>query len=61
MSKIKEYVLKSKLAYHRKLSDYYYSKVDEYNADNNRYWGAKCGKHTNKCFETMEKLYNLDR
>ena len=57
---IKKYVYKKLHGYHRKKSDYYYSKIDEWNAENNRYWGDKTAKHTVKCLKLMTKLNELE-
>lgn len=57
---IKRYVYKKLHAYHLKRSDYCYSKIDEWNSDNNRYWGNKTAKHTMKCLKLVTKLNELD-
>lgn len=53
---IKKYVMKMLHAYHLKMSDYCYEKMDEWNTDNNRYWGDKTAKHTSKCLKLAVKL-----
>lgn len=57
---IKKYVLKKLLDYHVKKSDYCYAKIDEQNADNNRYWGNKTARHTMKCLKLTLKLNKLE-
>ena len=61
LTKIKKYVYKKLHAYHLKKSDYCYGKIDEWNADNNRYWGNKTAKHTRKCLKLAAKLNKLER
>lgn len=61
LKNIKKYVFKKLHTYHLKRSDYCYSKIDEWNADNNEYWGDKTAKHTRKCLELDAKLYELER
>lgn len=60
LKNIKKYVYEKLHAYHLKKSNYYYSKIDEWNADNNRYWGNKTAKHTCKCLQLAVKLYELE-
>lgn len=60
LKNIKKYVYKKLHTYHLKKSNYYYSKIDEWNADNNRYWGNKMGKHTSKCLKLSVKLNELE-
>ena len=48
LNNIKKCVFKTLHAYHLKRSNYCYSKIDEWNADNNKYWGDKTTKHTIK-------------
>lgn len=60
LNNIKKYVYKKLHAYHLKRSDYCYSKIDEWNSDNNRYWGNKTAKHTMKCLKLVTKLNKLD-
>ena len=57
---IKKYVYEKLHAYHLKKSDYCYSKIDEWNADNNIYWGNKTAKHTMKCLKLALKLKKLE-
>lgn len=57
---IKKYVYKKLHGYHHKKSDYYYGKIDEWNADNNRYLGNKTAKHTSKCLKLAVKLNKLE-
>ena len=57
---IKKYVYKKLHAYHLKKSDYCYAKIDEWNGDNNRYWGDKTAKHTSKCLKLAVKLNQLE-
>lgn len=52
LKNIKKYVYKKLLSYHLKKSDHYYSKIDEWNADNNIYWGNKTAR------EADEELQN---
>lgn len=60
LNNIKKYVYKKLHDYHLKRSNYCYSKIDEWNADNNRYWGKKTAKHTSKCLKLAVKLNELD-
>lgn len=60
LKNIKKYVLKKLHDYHLKKSDYCYSKIDEYSADNNVYWGEKCTKHVAKCLKLNLKLIELE-
>ena len=60
LNNIKKYVLRKLHAYHLKKSDYCYRKIDEWNADNNRYWGDKTAKHTSKCLKLAVKLNELE-
>lgn len=57
---IKKYVFKKLHDYHLKRSNYCYTKIDEYCADNNRYWGDKTAKHTSKCLKLAVKLNDLE-
>lgn len=57
---IKKYVLKKLHDYHLKRSNYCYAKIDEWNADNNRYWGNKTAKHTSKCLKLAVRLNKLE-
>lgn len=57
---IKKYVLKKLLDYHIRRSDYCYAKIDEWNADNNIYWGNKTARHTMKCLKLTLKLNKLE-
>lgn len=57
---IKKRVYKMLHNYHLKKSDYCYAKIDEWNADNNRYWGNKTAKHTSKCLKLAVKLNELE-
>lgn len=61
LKNIKKYVLKKLHDYHLKRSDYCYSKMDEWDADNYRYWGDKTAKHTSKCLKLSAKLNKLER
>lgn len=60
LKNIKKYVFTKLHAYHLKRSDYCYQKIDEWNADNNRYWGDKTAKHTSKCLKLVVKLNELE-
>ena len=60
LKNIKKYVLKKLLDYHLKRSDYCYAKIDEWNADNNRYWGNKTAKHTMKCLKLATRLNKME-
>lgn len=60
LKNIKKYVYKKLLTYHLKKSDYCYSKIDEWNADNNRYWGNKTARHTMKSLKLIVKLNKLE-
>lgn len=60
LTNIKKYVYKKIHAYHLKKADYCYSKIDEWNADNNQYWGDKTAKHTSKCLKLALKLNKLE-
>lgn len=57
---IKKYVFKKLHNYHLNRSNYCYAKMDEWNADNNEYWGDKTAKHTRKCLELDMKLIELE-
>lgn len=57
---IKKYVYEKLHAYHLKRSNYCYSKLDEWDADNLRYWGEKTAKHTRKCLKFNAKLRELE-
>ena len=57
---IKKYVLTQLHNYHLQKSNYCYAKIDEWNADNNRYWGNKTAKHTSKCLKLAVKLNELE-
>lgn len=57
---IEKYVLKKLHNYHLKRSNYCYAKIDEWNADNNRYWGNKTAKHTMKCLKLAVILNKLE-
>ena len=59
LKNIKKYVLTKLHNYHLERSKYCYAKIDEWNADNNRYWGNKTAKHTSKCLKLAEKLSKL--
>lgn len=59
LNNIKKYVYKKLHAYHLTKSNYCYSKIDEWNADNNKYWGNKTAKHTSKCLKLAVKLDKL--
>lgn len=60
LTNVKKYVFKKLHAYHLKKSNYYYGKIDEWNADDNRYWGDKTAKHTSKCLRLAVKLNELE-
>ena len=60
LKNIKNYVYTKLHDYHLKKSDYCYSKIDEWNADDNQYWGDKTAKHTKKCLELNLKLIELE-
>lgn len=60
LNTIKKYVYKKLYVYHLKKSNYCYTKMDEWNADNNEYWGNKTAKHTSKCLKLDVKLNQLD-
>ena len=60
LKNIKKYVYKKLLSYHLNKSDYYYSKIDEWNSDNNIYWGNKTARHTMKCLKLTVKLNQLE-
>jgi hypothetical protein len=60
LKNIKRYVYKKLLDYHIKKSDYCYSKIDEWNADDNIYWGNKTTRHTMKCVKLTLKLKKLE-
>ena len=57
---IKKYVLTKLHDYHLKKSNYCYTKIDEWSADNNEYWGNKTAKHTSKCLKLAAKLNELE-
>lgn len=62
LKNIKKYVYEKLHAYHLKKSNYCYEKIDEWNSDNNRYWGYKSAarKHTVKCLKLAVKLKELE-
>ena len=60
LKNIEKYVLKKLHDYHLKKSNYCYAKIDEWNADNNRYWGNKTAKHTSKCLKLAVRLNKLE-
>lgn len=60
LKNIQKYVLLKLHAYHLKKSMYCYAKIDEWNADNNKYWGNKTAKHTSKCLKLAVKLNKLE-
>ena len=60
MLNVKKCVYTIKYKYHLILSDYCYGKIDEWDADNIRYWGDKTAKHTKKCLETIAKLNKIE-
>lgn len=60
LKNIEKYVLKKLHDYHLKRSNYCYAKIDEWNADNNRYWGNKTAKHTMKCLKLAVRLNKLE-
>ena len=60
LTKLKKYVFEKLYSYHLQKSNYCYSKIDEWNADNNRYWGDKTAKHTSKCLKLAVKLQDLE-
>lgn len=60
LKKFKKHALKLLYAYHYHVSNYYYKKVDAYGPENNDYWESKVVKHTNKEFELVEKLIQLE-
>lgn len=57
---IKKYVYEKLHAYHLQKSMDCYAHMDEWNADNNRYWGDKTAKHTSKCIKLAVKLNKLE-
>lgn len=61
LTNIKKYVFRKLHSYHLKRSDYCYRKIDEWDADNNAYWGNKTAKHTVKCLKLADKLNKLER
>ena len=60
LKNIKKYVCKKLLDYHIKKSDYCYGKIDEWNSDDNIYWGNKTARHTMKCLKLTVKLKKLE-
>lgn len=60
LKNIEKYVLKKLYSYHIKRSNYCYAKIDEWNADNNRYWGNKTARHTMKCLKLAVRLNKLE-
>lgn len=60
LTNIQKYVLKKLHNYHLNKSNYCYGKIDEWNADNNRYWGNTTAKHTSKCLKLAVKLNKLE-
>lgn len=56
LKKLKAFVFNARYLYHRKMADYYFSKVDEYGPENNDYYMDKIKEHVHKEFEMAEKL-----